>query len=267
VRDAMPLSDRQIERYSRQIIVPGIGGLAQERLLASKVTLCGDIRDIEAPLAYLAGAGIGEITIATSDATHVNELIARISNQNPDVTIKSRTPSDALSLTRERAVRAQRAPGEGSPDAAIGGEQKYPLPGQGEGTKNRERGNQGSLLFAIIASDSSLEIARSICDSYAGDPTVVARLDDPARIAIFPAAPPCTACADAPLLEPFTSRADNADFVAMIAITEAFKLLAQYSDSNPASLVEFSGLATHSRTIVAARRCGCSILREQTDAR
>src|SRR6202030_4043165 len=63
---AMPLTDAQIDRYSRQIIVPHIGGRGQERLLAARILLAGDARDIEAPLAYLGGAGVGSISLKPS---------------------------------------------------------------------------------------------------------------------------------------------------------------------------------------------------------
>ncbi len=59
----MTLTDAQIDRYSRQIIVPHIGGRGQERLLAARILLAGDARDIEAPLAYLVGAGVGSIVL------------------------------------------------------------------------------------------------------------------------------------------------------------------------------------------------------------
>ena len=53
------LSDAQVERYSRQIILPEVGARGQEKLLSATIALVDAVdRDSVLPL-YLAAAGIG----------------------------------------------------------------------------------------------------------------------------------------------------------------------------------------------------------------
>jgi hypothetical protein len=81
----MALSNGQIERYSRQIIVPRVGGRAQERLLTARIVILGDSRDLAAPLAYLAAAGAGTLApIVTDGASAAHALLAGAANLNPD---------------------------------------------------------------------------------------------------------------------------------------------------------------------------------------
>jgi hypothetical protein len=54
----MALSGAQIDRYSRQILVPEIGGRGQERLLASRVTCLGESASLQVAISYLAAAGV-----------------------------------------------------------------------------------------------------------------------------------------------------------------------------------------------------------------
>ena len=61
------LTEDQIYRYSRNILLPEIGGVGQERLLRSKV-FCIGAGGLGSPIAlYLAAAGVGTIGIADSD--------------------------------------------------------------------------------------------------------------------------------------------------------------------------------------------------------
>jgi hypothetical protein len=87
----MGLTDQQIERYARQIIVPGIGGIAQERLLAARMMLVGDQADIGLVLPYFVGAGIGQIRLLVPgpDSNGQNALIARARDLNTDVTVSA----------------------------------------------------------------------------------------------------------------------------------------------------------------------------------
>jgi hypothetical protein len=53
------LSDDQVERYSRQILLPEVGGRGQERLLAARVVLRGDAAVASFAADLLAAAGVG----------------------------------------------------------------------------------------------------------------------------------------------------------------------------------------------------------------
>lgn len=59
----MALSDAQVDRYSRQIVLPEIGGRGQERLLAATVCLRGGGPLLDTAARYLAGAGIGALRL------------------------------------------------------------------------------------------------------------------------------------------------------------------------------------------------------------
>ncbi|MGH7880745.1 MAG: hypothetical protein ACREQD_14790, partial [Candidatus Binataceae bacterium] len=88
----MVLSDRQIERYSRQIIA--IGGIAQERLIAARITLAGEVADVEPVFDYLVGAGVGRINLRLVGEVQDRErLIARAREVNPDA-VEAGTPSN-----------------------------------------------------------------------------------------------------------------------------------------------------------------------------
>lgn len=81
----MPLNEEQIERYSRQIILPGVGGKGQEKLLDAKVLIIG-AGGLGSPAAlYLACAGVGKIGIVDSDSVELNNLQRQIVHSTADV--------------------------------------------------------------------------------------------------------------------------------------------------------------------------------------
>jgi len=57
------LSDSQIDRYSRQIILSEIGGQGQERLLGAEVAIHGGSDAALVCASYLAGAGVGALSL------------------------------------------------------------------------------------------------------------------------------------------------------------------------------------------------------------
>jgi hypothetical protein len=186
----MSLTDAQIDRYSRQIIVPHVGGRGQERLLAARILLVGDARDIEAPLAYLIGAGVGTICLKSSAGQVV------FSETNPDVSI---TLADGMR------------------DAL-------------------------DLGLIIVGSDAARKIADEIMNDGDVRALVIARLDTPGKIVVFPDADgPRTVDAE------FGERSEAADFIAMLATAEAFKLIAGYAENPTRTIIEFKGYETRVR--------------------
>lgn len=70
----MTLSSARIDRFQRQIIVPEIGGAGQAALADKRVALVG-LGGIGSPaLQYLAGAGIGALTVIDDGAVELSNL-------------------------------------------------------------------------------------------------------------------------------------------------------------------------------------------------
>lgn len=70
----MDLTDDQLDRFARQIILPDIGGSGQAKLSAAHVALVG-LGGIGSPaLQYLAGAGIGTLTLIDGDTVDLGNL-------------------------------------------------------------------------------------------------------------------------------------------------------------------------------------------------
>lgn len=83
----MRLSDEQIERYSRQIILPNIGGKGQEKIMNARVLIIG-AGGLGSPCAlYLAAAGIGRLGIVDSDKVELNNLQRQILHSTKSVGI------------------------------------------------------------------------------------------------------------------------------------------------------------------------------------
>jgi hypothetical protein len=189
----MTLTDAQIDRYSRQIIVPHVGGRGQERLLGAKMLLAGDARDIEAPFAYLVGAGVGAIRVklpaGQALGTDNREL-------NPDVSVAVADNS------------------------------------------------QGRVDLALVVVGSAA--AKMIADEIANDRDlamlVIARLDTPGQILVMP--DPQSPRSDD---SKFGSRSEAADFIAMLATAEAFKLITGYAENPLRTTIGFDGYATSAR--------------------
>ena len=70
----MTLTDQQLDRYARHIVLRDIGGAGQAKLLASHVLLIG-AGGIGCPaIQYLAAAGVGTISVVDDDVVALSNL-------------------------------------------------------------------------------------------------------------------------------------------------------------------------------------------------
>jgi adenylyltransferase/sulfurtransferase len=68
------LSDEELTRYARQIVLPHLGGPGQQRLKAAKVAVVGAGGIGAAVVPALAGAGVGRLTIIDPDQADLSNL-------------------------------------------------------------------------------------------------------------------------------------------------------------------------------------------------
>ena len=113
-------SKAQLDRYSRQIILPGVGAAGQQRLLDAKVLVIGAGGLGSPVLLYLAAAGVGTLGVVDDDRVELSNLQrqvlhsvetlgqekvasaeARLAGLNPEV----RLEPHPTRLTAENAVK------------------------------------------------------------------------------------------------------------------------------------------------------------------
>ncbi|HEX8401256.1 MAG TPA: HesA/MoeB/ThiF family protein [Allosphingosinicella sp.] len=74
----MTLTDDQLDRYARQIVLRQIGGEGQKRLLAARVVVVGAGGIGSPAIQYLAAAGVGRIAIIDDDRVELSNLQRQI---------------------------------------------------------------------------------------------------------------------------------------------------------------------------------------------
>ncbi|MFM8411251.1 MAG: hypothetical protein ACKOCT_13340 [Alphaproteobacteria bacterium] len=93
----MSLDDRQVDLFSRQVLLREVGGRGQERLLASRVLVAGRGPAAESAATYLVGAGVG--TVGVSGAGALEEIgFAPLAERSPEVCLVEVDPEGGIDL-------------------------------------------------------------------------------------------------------------------------------------------------------------------------
>jgi adenylyltransferase/sulfurtransferase len=243
------MTETQIRRYSRHLILPEVGGKGQRRLLGSKVLLVG-AGGLGSPVAlYLAAAGVGTLGIVDFDTVDLSNLqrqilhhghdlgrpkvqsaIDGLSDINPDVKVVPY--QEALSAVNVKQIFADY-------DVIVNGSDNFPT--------------------RYLANDACVFLKKPLVDGsifkFEGQATVFMPGHGCYRC-LYPAPPPpgvVPTCAEAGVLGVICG------VIASIQGVETVKLLLGLGDSLVGRLLFFDGLAMEFRQVTFRRDPACPV--------
>lgn len=247
------LSEAQVTRYSRHLLLPEIGGTGQRRLLASKVLVVG-AGGLGSPASlYLAAAGVGRLGIVDFDAVDLSNLQRQILHHVHDV-------------GRPKVVSAKEALGELNPDVEV-------IPYNEPLTRENVRGIFSDYDVVVNAcdnfptryliNDACVFLQKPMVDGsifkFEGQVTTY-RPGQGCYRCLYPAPPPpglVPTCAEAGVLGAICG------VVASIQGAETIKLLLGIGEPLTGRLLFFDGLSMEFRQIRFRRDLGCPVCGER----
>jgi len=244
------LSDEQLERYARHIVLKEIGGEGQRKLLDSHVAIIG-AGGIGSPvIQYLAAAGIGRMTVIDDDVVSLSNLQRQILFATTDV-------------GRPKVECARAAVARLNPDSEI-----VPV---------RERvgpANAGELLTGadlIVDGSDNFETRLAVSDASVAMqiPLVSAAVAQfEGQLAVYrgwEADKPCYRCfVGSNPGQPDRSCSDQgvlgamAGVVGSLAAVEAIRSLVGFGQDNAGALLRIDALAFRFRSVRVPKDPGCA---------
>lgn len=245
-----PLTDAELDRYARHIVLREIGGPGQAALRRARVLVVG-AGGLGAPVClYLAGAGVGRITLADDDRVSLSNLQRQVIFRTQDEgrpkvqaardAMRALNPYVEITPLERRVTQADRAL-IAEHDLVIDGTDSFAARAQ---------------INAACAAAGVALVAGAIAQ-WEGQLTVW----DPARGApcmacVFPEAPApglAPACAEAGVVGPLPGVLGS-----MMAL-EAIKILTGAGEALRGRMLVFDGLYGENRTMRIARRADCPV--------
>lgn len=248
----MRFTAEELERYARQIVLPEVGGIGQERLRAAHVAMVG-VGGLGSPIAlYLAAAGIGRLTLIDDDAVEVGNLqrqvlfdteaVGRPKTERAAVRLAELNPDVTVDVVTERLTAANAGKLLASADLIVDGSDSFET--RAEVAKTAAKLQKVLVSGSVQGTDGQLIVLTPFAD-----PTL------PCFECLFPSAPAADAlptCAQGGIL------GSIAGLVGCLMATEALKVLLHLEGVANDRFLLIDGLAPSIHSLAAARREVCT---------
>ena len=249
----IPFTDDQIERYSRHIILPEVGGDGQRKLLASKLLIIG-AGGLGSPAGlYLAAAGVGTIGIVDSDAVelsnlqrqvlHATSCLGRAKCLSAKDTMENLNPDVQVVPYQQRLTSANAMEIIGGYDVVLDGSDNFPT--------------------RYLVNDACVMAAKPLCHAgifrFEGQVTTIVPGRGPCYRCLYPEPPPpglVPSCQEAGIL------GVTAGVVGLLQATEAAKLILGIGELLVGRLLLYSALDASFRDVRVPRRSDCPVCGE-----
>jgi len=221
----MALTEAEVARYARQLILPGLGEEGQERLRSARVRVVGGSPATAPALLYLAAAGVGTIFVEDPDPVAAGDGAGFMFG--------------AADLGRSRAVAAAEAVRAAS------------------GLVQADVQRPGARATGVLVCGGSQEVSRAVAEEarLLSLPHVVAELDGQGgAVTAVPVGAPCYACAVRPGLGADPTPAGAATVGALAALELVLLLAGAAQEPRARRLEVFRGTPL---TRATSRQPGC----------
>ena len=242
-----PLSDEELERYARHIVLPEIGGAGQQKLKRARVLVIG-AGGLGAPvLAYLAAAGVGTLGIVDDDTVSLSNLqrqvihdtqsVGSAKGESAKVAIGRINPHVTVELHQERLTTDSAPALVGDYDIVVDGsdnfETRYAVADACAAARK-------PLVHAAVGRfDGSITVLMPFAAGADGRP-------NPSYRDLFPEPPPAglvPSCAEAGIVGALTG------VIGTLQAMETIKLIAGIGEPLVGQLLLYDALATRFDTI------------------
>ncbi len=243
-------TEDQIKRYARHIVLQGVGGKGQRRLLEARVLVVG-AGGLGSPAAlYLAAAGVGTIGIVDSDAVDVSNLQRQVLFRTDDAgrgkvdaaadALRALNPDVTVVPHRERLTSANARSIVPDYEVVIDGSDNFPT---------RYLVNDACVL-------SGMPLVWGAASQFDGQLSVVKPRESACYRCIFPSPPPPDSVPDC--IEVGVVGALTGVIGSWLAL-EAIKIVLGVVTSMTDRLTIFDGLSGEMTQAHIARRVDCAV--------